>query len=53
MDPLRIPNHQISPYWELKPPQSPLIHMDWGRTEQAPKGYGFRGTVGSRPDGLD
>jgi hypothetical protein len=22
-------------YYGLKPPQSPSIHMDWGRTEQA------------------
>jgi hypothetical protein len=25
----------ILTYWGLKPPQSPSIHMDWGRTEQA------------------
>jgi hypothetical protein len=29
----------ILTYWGLKPPQSPSIHMDWGRTEQALIGF--------------
>jgi hypothetical protein len=31
---------EILTYQGLKPPQSPSIHMDWGRTEQALRGPG-------------